>query len=40
MTFSIVARCRETGSLGVATATGRAKVRSRVPYVKFDVEHG
>lgn len=37
MTFSIVARCRETGSLGVATATGRAKVRSRVPYVEFDV---
>jgi uncharacterized Ntn-hydrolase superfamily protein len=37
MTFSIVARCVETRSLGVATATGRANVRKRVPYVEFNV---
>jgi len=36
-TFSIVARCPESGALGVAVATGAVGVRSRVPHLALGV---
>ena len=37
MTFSIVARCAETGRLGVATATGSIAVGARCPFAAAGV---
>ena len=37
MTFSITARCKHTGMLGVAVSTARPAVGSLVPYVKSGV---
>ncbi|MEO2077299.1 MAG: DUF1028 domain-containing protein [Bacillus sp. (in: firmicutes)] len=37
MTFSITARCKNTGMLGVAVSTARPAVGSLVPYVKAGV---
>jgi uncharacterized Ntn-hydrolase superfamily protein len=37
MTFSIVARCAETGRLGVAVATGSIAVGARCPFVEGEI---
>lgn len=37
MTFSITARCKKTGMLGVAVSTARPAVGSLVPYVKAGI---